>query len=42
MNQVVLTGFADDIQALNQAAEILYKPYRMNELIDVVRRYLGE
>ena len=42
MPVVVLTGFADDIQVLNQAAEILHKPYRMHELLAVVRRYLGE
>ena len=42
MPVVLLTGFADDVQGVDRAAEILYKPYRMNELIDVVRRYLGE
>ena len=37
---VILTGFADDVEGVEGATEILYKPYRMEVLLEIVRRLL--
>jgi two-component system response regulator PilR (NtrC family) len=39
---VILTGFAEDVEGIERATEILYKPYRMEEFLAMVRRLLGE
>ncbi|MEE2871531.1 MAG: hypothetical protein VX893_01305 [Candidatus Latescibacterota bacterium] len=35
-----LTGLAEDAEGIEQATEILYKPYRMEALLETVRRLL--
>ena len=38
----VMTGFADPAEGVAGADEILYKPFRLKELVAEVRKLLGE
>ena len=38
---IILTGFAPDEPLLDAAAEILFKPFRLEELLEVVNRVLN-
>ena len=37
-----MTGFADLVEGIAGADEILYKPFRLKELVAEVRKLLGE